>query len=97
MSKEKNQKMTVEEPFELKYSNFRAKLFDVVNDAYSSGVPFYLMETIVWQLYNQIQQNAHEEVKQAQQRYRNEILSQKDFKTPETEAIKTATEENESN
>ena len=90
MSKEKNQEMPIQEPFELKYNNFKSKLFELVNDAYSAGIPFYLMETIVWQIYNQIQHNAQEEIKQAQQKYNAEIVSK--FEAPET-----PTEENESN
>ena len=45
-------------PFEIKYQEAKNSIYNLINDMYAKGIPFYLMETIVSDILHQIQFNA---------------------------------------
>lgn len=80
----------METPFELKYQEAREKLFSAVNEIYGAGVPFYMIETLMSDLYRQVQDNAKSEIEQARMRF----MQQSTAPVADNEEV---TEENESN
>ncbi len=65
----------METPFELKYQEAKENLFKTVNGIYSNGIPFYMIETMLSDLYRQVQDNAKSEVEQARIRFAQQSVT----------------------